>query len=99
MSLGKPCRIQKFLYGMLILRKGCVTLLILGVKGHTFACIYNTGKDHQKPALRHVRWEFQSNMAVHEQSLSVLADELELESIVAMCWALSMPFCGVTTAL
>ena len=56
------------------LRKGHVALSILGVKGHTCACFGNTGRDHRKPALRHVRWELQPNMAVHEQSLSALAD-------------------------
>ena len=35
----------------------------------------NTYRDHQKPAPRHVRWEFPANMAVHEQSLSALADQ------------------------
>ena len=40
------------------LRKGCVTLSILGVKGHTISCFCNTGPGHQNPALSHVRWEF-----------------------------------------
>ena len=56
------------------LRKECVILLNLGVKGHTFACFCNTGRHHQKPAPRQVRWEFQLNMAVYEQSLSALVD-------------------------
>ena len=55
-------------------KKGCVALSILEVKGHTCACFCNTGNDHQEPALRHVRWEFPPNMAVHEQSLSALAN-------------------------
>ena len=38
------------------LRKDCVTLIILGDKGHTFACFCDTGRDHQKPAPGHVRW-------------------------------------------
>ena len=57
---------------MLKLRKECATLLILGVKGHIFACFCNTGRDHQKPAPRHVHE--QSPRHVHEQSLSALAD-------------------------
>ena len=56
-------------------RKGRVTLFILGVKGHTFACFCNTGRNHQKPASRYIRWEFPPNMAVHEQLLSALADQ------------------------
>ena len=39
---------------VLYVQKECVTLLILGAKGHTFACFCNTGIDHQKPAPRHV---------------------------------------------
>ena len=56
------------------LRKGYVTLSILGVKGHTFACFCNTASDHPKPVPKHIRWEFPPNMAVNEQSLSALVD-------------------------
>ena len=69
---SKKCQYR--ISAMSNLRKEYVTLLILGVKGHTFACFCNAGRDHQKPAPMHVRWEFQPNMAVYEQSLSALAD-------------------------
>ena len=67
------------------LRKGHVTLLIVGVKGHTCAYFCNTGRDHQKPAPRHVRWEFQPNIAVHIQSLSALADRTGARIYIIWC--------------
>ena len=71
-NLRNECVTLLILCGMSNLRNECVTLLILGVKGHTFACFCNAARDHQKPVPRHVRWEFQSNMADHERS--ALAD-------------------------
>ena len=68
-------------YNVVILNKSIVTKIMCKLSfkkrtcPHTCACFCNTGRDHQKPALRHVRWELQPNMAVHEQSVSALADQ------------------------
>ena len=65
-SIGKPCFMSIGPLSHLEFKKRTCP--------HTCAYFCNTGRDHQKLALRHVRWEFQPNMAVHEQSVSALAD-------------------------